>query len=220
MTTYRKKPISNKNLSIVEALDVILTGFYLHDAAKELSLLEFEDKSVILATGNFHIIEDIDQNNKRKPVLKITLNNVVRFNTLNPDDLSAFPVLINIMVLGIDHEDILSMFELIITKDDNIVHIYSISFSEYQKLNTILKSSPTQLLWESENQPEQDPQNTAAQTITTKVKASIRRKKTVPASKLYFNTGSRLKVTDLANNTLMKLQQPIQAHLIKPVINE
>ncbi|CAG8772625.1 8854_t:CDS:1, partial [Gigaspora rosea] len=49
---------------------VILTGFYPHDTSKELSLPEFEDKSVILATGNFRIIEDVGQNNERKPVLK------------------------------------------------------------------------------------------------------------------------------------------------------
>ncbi|RIB08562.1 hypothetical protein C2G38_2045050 [Gigaspora rosea] len=173
---------------------------------------------------------------------KITLNDVVRFNTLNPDNLPACPVLINITASvredpRIDHEDVIidvvtrnyidqgiininltcyhvasaqhlmnvtasvqkdSVLyingELIITEDDKIVHIRSVSFSEYQKLNTILKNSPTQLSWESQNQPEPDPQNTAAQTIATKVKASIRRKKITPASKPYFRTGSHPKV--------------------------
>ncbi|CAG8728583.1 7042_t:CDS:1, partial [Racocetra fulgida] len=51
-------------------LNVILIEFYLDDTIQELSLPEFKDKDVILATGNFRIVENIDQNNRRYSILK------------------------------------------------------------------------------------------------------------------------------------------------------
>ncbi|CAG8824962.1 6944_t:CDS:2, partial [Racocetra persica] len=191
-------------LSIVEAsgivrsrslgfpLNVILTGFYHHDTIQELNLPEFEDKDVVLATGNFRIVEGTGQNDEKYSILKITLNDVVRFDTLDPNNLPAFPILINMTALvqedpEIDNEDVvinvltknyvdqgynnlkLTCYhptsaqyltnttavikkdsviyvngELMITDDDNIVHIRNVSFPEYQKLNTITKSSPMQ----------------------------------------------------------------------------
>ncbi|CAG8633422.1 16970_t:CDS:1, partial [Racocetra fulgida] len=96
--------------------------------------------------------------------------------------------------------------ELMITDDDNIVHIRNVSFPEYQKLNTITKSSPMQFSWESKDQNNTNQQNasTVAQTIATRVKGSTRRKKTTPNPKPYLKTNSRPKVTDLANDLLNK----------------
>ncbi|CAG8442404.1 9608_t:CDS:2, partial [Scutellospora calospora] len=79
---YNKKTYNTKNLSIIEAsgivrsrslnssLNVTLVGFYPHDLDQELSLSEFENEDVVLATGNFRIIEDINKNGKKYPVLK------------------------------------------------------------------------------------------------------------------------------------------------------
>ncbi|CAG8778498.1 17257_t:CDS:2, partial [Dentiscutata erythropus] len=178
-----------RSRSLDSPLNVILTGFYHYDTIQELNLPEFEDKDVVLATGNFRIIEGTGQNNEKYSILKIILNDIVRFDTLN---LPVFPILINMMV------------ELIITDDDNIVHIRNVSFLEYQKLNTITKSSPVQFSWESKDQNDTNQQNapTIAQTIATRVKGSTQHKKTTPNPKPYLKTNSRPKVTDLVNYLL------------------
>ncbi|CAG8600604.1 13970_t:CDS:2 [Cetraspora pellucida] len=123
VTSYQKKLVPNKSLSIVEALDiirsrslgfplnVILTGFYHHDTIQELNLPEFEDKDVVLATGNFRIIEGTGQNDEKYSILKITLNDVVHFDTLDPNNLPAFSILINMTALvqedpEIDNKDV------------------------------------------------------------------------------------------------------------------
>ncbi|CAG8456295.1 10761_t:CDS:2 [Dentiscutata heterogama] len=204
ITSYQKKLIPNKNLSIVKAsgvvrsqsldssLNIILTGFYYHDTIQELNLPEFEYKDVVLTTRNFRIVKNMGQNNEKYSILKITLNDIVRFNTLDLNNLSAFLILINMMALvqedpEIDNENIvinvltknyvdqgyvnlkLTCYhstsaqyltnttaaikkdyviyingELMITDDDNIVHIHAVSFLEYQKLNTITKNNSMQ----------------------------------------------------------------------------
>ncbi|CAG8658408.1 12551_t:CDS:1, partial [Dentiscutata heterogama] len=80
--SYQTKLVPNKSLSIVKAsgivrsqsldslLNVILTRFYYYDTIQELNLPEFENKNVVLATGNFCIVEGTDQNNKKYPILK------------------------------------------------------------------------------------------------------------------------------------------------------
>ena len=83
ISNYRKS-FTNKDLTIVEAsgivrsrslnspLNVILIGFYPNNAIQELSLPEFENGDVVLATGNFRIIENIDNDNKKYPILKVS----------------------------------------------------------------------------------------------------------------------------------------------------
>ncbi|CAG8560449.1 15756_t:CDS:2 [Dentiscutata heterogama] len=213
VTSYQKKLIPNKNLSIVEA--------------SELNLPEFENKDVVLATGNFCIVEGMGQNDEKYSILKITLNDIVRFNTLDPNNLSAFPILINMTALvqedpEINNKDVVVNVliknyvdqdsviyindELMITDNDNIVHIYAVSFPKYQKLNTITKNNLMQFSWESTDQNNTNQQNasTIAQTIATRVKGSTRRKKTTLIAKPYLKTNSRPKVTDLANDLLNK----------------
>ncbi|CAG8456359.1 12240_t:CDS:2 [Dentiscutata heterogama] len=244
VTSYQKKLVPNKSLSIVKALgivrsqsldfplNIILTGFYHHDTIQELNLPEFEDKDVVLATEHFRIIEGTSQNDEKYSILKITLNDVVRFDTLDSNDLSAFPILINMTALvqedpEIDNEDVvinvltknyvdqgynslkLTCYhptsaqyltnttavikkdsviyvngELMITDDDNIIHIRN----------------------ESKDRNNTNQQNafTVAQTIATRVKGSTRCKKTTPNPKPYLKTNSCPKVTDLANNLLNK----------------
>ncbi|RIB13881.1 hypothetical protein C2G38_2144335 [Gigaspora rosea] len=109
--TCHRKSFASKNLSIVEAsgiirsrslnasLNVTLIGFYHDDAIQELSLPEFEEKDIVLATGNFRIIEGIDNENKKYPILRIILNDIVRFNSIDPNDLPAFPILINMTAI-------------------------------------------------------------------------------------------------------------------------
>ncbi|CAG8803716.1 26688_t:CDS:2, partial [Dentiscutata erythropus] len=153
--------------------------FYPENTVQELNLPEFEDKDVILATGNFCIVENIDQNNEKYSILKITLNDIIRFDTLNSNNLPASPILINMTAMvredpKIDNEDVVidvmtrnyidqdnnninitcyhlasthyltnvtasvqkdSVLyingELMITDDENIVHIHNVSFPEY-----------------------------------------------------------------------------------------
>ncbi|CAG8745526.1 9172_t:CDS:2, partial [Dentiscutata erythropus] len=100
-----------RSRSLDSSLNVILTGFYHHDTVQELNLPEFEDKDVVLATGNFCIIEYTGQNDEKYSILKITLNDVVRFNILDLDNLPVFPILINMTALvqedlEIDNEDV------------------------------------------------------------------------------------------------------------------
>ncbi|CAG8727404.1 1754_t:CDS:1, partial [Dentiscutata heterogama] len=58
-----------RSQSLNSPLNVILIGFYPNNAIQELSLPEFANEDVVLATGNFRIIENID-NNKKYPILK------------------------------------------------------------------------------------------------------------------------------------------------------
>ncbi|CAG8687274.1 20478_t:CDS:2 [Cetraspora pellucida] len=119
---YRKS-FTNKDLTIVEALgivrsrslnsplNVILIGFYLTNTIQELSLSEFKNGDVILVTGNFRIIENIDNDNKKYPILKIVLNNIVCFNDIDPNNIPAFPILLNMTAVAqeepiIDEEDV------------------------------------------------------------------------------------------------------------------
>ncbi|CAG8457621.1 11148_t:CDS:2 [Dentiscutata erythropus] len=121
--SYQKKLISNKNLLIVKAsnivrsrslnssLNIILTRFYHYDTIQELNLPEFEDKDVVLATENFHIVEGTGQTDEKYSILKITLNDIVRFDTLDSNNLLAFPILINMTALvqedlEINNEDV------------------------------------------------------------------------------------------------------------------
>ncbi|CAG8801804.1 17857_t:CDS:1, partial [Dentiscutata erythropus] len=59
-----------RSRSLDSPLNIILIRFYPYDVIQELHLPEFEDKDIILATGNFHIVENIDQDNKKFPILK------------------------------------------------------------------------------------------------------------------------------------------------------
>ncbi|CAG8731706.1 16956_t:CDS:2 [Cetraspora pellucida] len=243
MTSYQKKLIPNKNLSIVEAsgvvrsrsldssLNVILTGFYHHDTIQELNLPEFEDKDVVLATGNFRIVEGTGQNDEKYSILKITLNNVVRFNTLDPNNLPAFPILINMTALvqedpKIDNEDVVVN---VLTKnyvDQGYVNLkltcYHPTSARYLT-NTTAAIKKDSVIYingeliitdddniESTNQNNTNQQNasTIAQTIATRVKGSTRRKKTTPTAKPYLKTNFRPKVTDLANDLLNKPSDP------------
>ncbi|CAG8771599.1 9165_t:CDS:2 [Dentiscutata erythropus] len=123
VTNYRKS-FANKDLTIVEAsgivrsrsmnspLNVILIRFYPNNVIQELSLPEFENEDVILATGNFRIIENVDKDNKKYPILKvIVLNDIIRFNDIDPNNIPAFPILLNMTAVAqeepvIDEEDV------------------------------------------------------------------------------------------------------------------
>ncbi|CAG8628616.1 13568_t:CDS:2 [Dentiscutata erythropus] len=122
ITNYYKSP-TNKDLTIVEAsgivrsrslntpLNVILIRFYPNNAIQELSLPEFENGDVVLVTGNFRIIESIDDDNKKYPILKIVLNDIVRFNNIDPNNIPAFPIMLNMTAVAqeepvIDEEDV------------------------------------------------------------------------------------------------------------------
>ncbi|CAG8629251.1 3250_t:CDS:2, partial [Scutellospora calospora] len=59
--------------------------FYPYDLDQELSLSEFENENIVLATRNFHIIEDINKNSKKYP--------------FDSNDILVFPILINITAL-------------------------------------------------------------------------------------------------------------------------
>ncbi|CAG8438641.1 11265_t:CDS:2 [Dentiscutata heterogama] len=109
--TNHRKSFASKNLSIVEAsgvirsrslntsLNITLIGFYHDDTIQELSLPEFKEEDVVLATGNFRIVEGVDNEGNKYPILRIILNDIVCFNNIDPNDLPAFPILINMTAI-------------------------------------------------------------------------------------------------------------------------
>ncbi|CAG8835388.1 45304_t:CDS:2, partial [Gigaspora margarita] len=92
--------------------------------------------------------------------LNIILNDIVHFTTLDPENLPAFPIMINMIALvkedqKINKEDVTIIVkkhsvvyvnkELILTNNSRIVHIQNLSFPEFQKVNAIMTINPTQL---------------------------------------------------------------------------
>ncbi|CAG8802552.1 21651_t:CDS:2, partial [Dentiscutata erythropus] len=179
-----------RSRSLDSSLNVILTEFYHHDTVQELNLPEFEDKDIVLATRNFCIIEGTGQNDEKYSILK----NYVDQGYVNLKLTCYYPTsaqyLTNTTAVIKKDSVVYINSELMITDDDNIVHIQNVSFPEYQRLNAITKNNL--------NAP------TITQTIATRVKESTCRKKTTPTSKPYLKTNSHPKVTDLANDLLNK----------------
>ncbi|CAG8610954.1 14426_t:CDS:2 [Dentiscutata heterogama] len=220
ITNYHKS-FTNKDLIIIETsgivrsrslnspLNVILIRFYLTNTIQELSLPEFENGDVILVTRNFRIIENIDNDNKKYLILKIVLNNIICFNDIDPNNIPAFLILLNMTAVAqeepiIDEEDVTIKF--MITDNANIVHIRSISFPEYQ--NSILSARDSiHLTWETKDKDKDDENKLTniAQTIASRVKGSICYKKITPTTKPYSKPNFHSicpKVTDLSNKFL------------------
>ncbi|CAG8683285.1 23140_t:CDS:2, partial [Dentiscutata erythropus] len=190
-----------RSRSLDSPLNVILTGFYYYDTIQELNLLE--DKDVI------------------------TLNDVVHFDTLDPNNLPVFPILINMIALvqedlEIDNEDIVIN---VLTKNyvdqgyNNLkLMCYHPTSAQYLTNTTAIIKKDSVIYVnrelmitdddniESKDQNDTNQQNalTIAQTIATRVKGSTRCKKTAPNLKPYLKTNSCPKVTDLANDLLNK----------------
>ncbi|CAG8492142.1 8220_t:CDS:2, partial [Scutellospora calospora] len=205
-----------RSRSLDSSLNVILTGFYHHDTIQELNLPEFEDKDVVLATGNFHIVEGTGQNDEKYSILKITLNDVVRFNTLDPNNLPAFPILINMTALvqedlEIDNEDVVIN---VLTKnyvDQGYVNLkltcYHPTSARYLTNTTAAIKKDSVIYINGELMITND-DNIVHIRAPPESKEAPDAKKTIPTAKPYLKTNSRPKVTDLANDLLNKPSDP------------
>ncbi|CAG8701535.1 25644_t:CDS:2, partial [Racocetra persica] len=67
----------------------------------ESILVPFATEDVLLVTGKFWIIENIDEDRKKYSVLKIILSEVIHL-AIDPNNLPIFPILINITAVTIE----------------------------------------------------------------------------------------------------------------------
>ncbi|CAG8569957.1 17026_t:CDS:2 [Gigaspora margarita] len=131
--TDRQEVTTNKALTIVKAsgvmrirnstspLNVLLIGFYSQDDdTPDPTLATFSSEDVLLVSGKFRFVEDIDETGRKFPILKIVLHHVVQL-LIDPSDLPAFPLLINMTAIVLeppridhDHDDVTLVVE---TKD-------------------------------------------------------------------------------------------------------
>ncbi|CAG8545935.1 19643_t:CDS:2 [Gigaspora rosea] len=58
-----------RSRSLNSPLNVTLIGFYPHDMDQELGLSDFKNEDVVLATGNFRIIEDMNKNGNKELII-------------------------------------------------------------------------------------------------------------------------------------------------------
>ncbi|CAG8821553.1 27987_t:CDS:2, partial [Dentiscutata erythropus] len=112
--TDRQEFTTSKALTIVKAagvmrlrtsvspLNILLVGFYSqNDDTPDQTLATFSPKDVLLVTGKFRFVENLDDGEKKFPVLKIVLHHVIQL-TIDPTDLPAFPLLINITAIVVE----------------------------------------------------------------------------------------------------------------------
>ncbi|CAG8751217.1 4541_t:CDS:2, partial [Cetraspora pellucida] len=85
--------ITNKTLNVVKAAAVM--------HSRESILASFAIDDVLLMTGKFWIIENVDEGGKKYPVLKVILSEVI-YLTINPSNLPIFAILINMTAIAIE----------------------------------------------------------------------------------------------------------------------
>ncbi|CAG8804271.1 25466_t:CDS:2, partial [Dentiscutata erythropus] len=77
-------------------------GFYSqNDDTPDQTLATFSPEDVLLVTSKFWFVENLDDEGKKFPVLKIVLHHIVQL-TINPTDLPAFPLLINMTAIVVE----------------------------------------------------------------------------------------------------------------------
>ncbi|CAG8829705.1 15124_t:CDS:2, partial [Gigaspora margarita] len=216
-----------RSRSLNSSLNIILIRFYPTNTIQEVSLPEFENGDIVLVTRNFHIIENINNNNKKYPILKVTVaqektiineedvtikvssRNFIDQDYINIKMICYYSVyaryLMNIITSVKKYSVIYINEKLMITDNANIVHIRSISFFEYQ--NSILFARDSiHLTWKTKDKDKDKNKLTnIAQTITSRVKGSIHYKKTTPITKPYSKPNFHFihpKITDLSNKFL------------------
>ncbi|RIB13546.1 hypothetical protein C2G38_2098066 [Gigaspora rosea] len=145
---------------------------------------------------------------KEDVTIKVSSKNFIDQDYINIEMMCYYSVyarhLMNVINSVKKHSVIYINGELMITDDSNIVHIRSISFPEYQK-SILSDRDSIHLSWETNDKDNENKSNTVAQTIATRVKGSIHRKRTTPTTKPYSKTNIRPirpKVTDLSNKFL------------------
>ncbi|RIB09041.1 hypothetical protein C2G38_2209969 [Gigaspora rosea] len=187
--TDHQESVTSKALTVVKAsgvtrlrnsaspLNVLLVGFYSKDEYTQdptvSTLSTFSTEDVLFVTGKFRFIEEKDNDEMKLPILKIILHSVVRL-AINPSDLPAFPLLINMTAVVTnlprndpDHDDVsfssathltpttnslkkgTTLFmngELLIVENTYVVHLRGINFCEYQK-TTLNVKNPVTLPW-------------------------------------------------------------------------
>ncbi|CAG8522506.1 2396_t:CDS:2 [Scutellospora calospora] len=97
----------------VTLLNILLIGFYSQDDdTSDQTLTTFSPEDILLVTGKFHFVEDLNDEGKKFPVLKIVLHHVIQL-AIDPTDLPAFPLLINMTAIVVEpsqnesnHDDI------------------------------------------------------------------------------------------------------------------
>ncbi|CAG8674031.1 9061_t:CDS:2, partial [Cetraspora pellucida] len=105
--------ITNKTLNVVKAaavmrprgkdsaLNLLLVRFYPQNKPQKSILASFAIDDVLLVTGKFRIIENVDEGGKKYPVLKVILFEIVHL-TIDPSNLPVFPILINMTAVAIE----------------------------------------------------------------------------------------------------------------------
>ncbi|CAG8612447.1 17248_t:CDS:2 [Cetraspora pellucida] len=117
--TDRQENTTSKALTVVKAtrvihlknnaslLNVLLVRFYpQNDDTQDPTLLPFSTEDVLLATGKFRFVKEVDNDEKKFPILKACLLLIILYNivplVIDPSDLPESPLLISITATVIE----------------------------------------------------------------------------------------------------------------------
>lgn len=112
--TDHQETTTNKALIIIKAagvmrlrnsvspLNILLIGFYSQDDdTPDPTLATFAPEDVVLVSGKFRFVKDVDETGKKFPILKIVMHHVVQL-FIDPSDVLAFPLLINMTAIVLE----------------------------------------------------------------------------------------------------------------------